>query len=102
MNAEQIGFALLILAILLFAGKWVRMQWRPAQKLFLPASILAGVIGLLLGPGVLGSLAQMVAGPDTALAEGAIPAPMLETWSELPGLLINVVFAALFSGCTPA
>ncbi len=74
------------------------MQWRPAQKLFLPASILAGVIGLLLGPGVLGSLAQMVAGPDTALAEGAIPAPMLETWSELPGLLINVVFAALFLG----
>lgn len=98
MNAEKIGFALLILAVLLFAGKWVRMHWRPAQKLFLPASILAGVIGLLLGPGVLGLLAQTVAGPETALADGAIPESMLKIWSELPGLLINVVFATLLLG----
>lgn len=28
------------------------MDGRPIQKLFLPASILAGAIGLMLGPGV--------------------------------------------------
>lgn len=98
MSPEKIGFALLILAVLLFAGKWVRMHWRPAQRLFLPASILAGVIGLLLGPGVLGQLAQTIAGPETALAEGVIPESMLKIWSELPSLLINVVFATLLLG----
>ncbi|WP_148864346.1 sodium/glutamate symporter [Marinobacter fonticola] len=98
MSAEQIGFALLILAILLYAGKWVRMHWRPAQKLFLPASILAGAIGLLLGPGVLGLLVRSTAGPDAALSQGAIPEAMLSIWSDLPGLLINVVFATLLLG----
>lgn len=98
MSPDQIGFALLILAVLLFAGKWVRMHWRPAQKLFLPASILAGAIGLILGPGVAGLLARTVAGPDTALAQGIIPESMLSLWSELPGLLINVVFATLLLG----
>ncbi|MDG5500231.1 sodium:glutamate symporter [Marinobacter sp. BGYM27] len=98
MTADQIGFALLILAVLLFLGKWVRMHWRPAQKLFLPASILAGAIGLLLGPGVLGLVVRSTAGPDAALAQGAIPESMLELWSELPGLLINVVFATLLLG----
>src|SRR5690554_64645 len=98
MSADQIGFSLLVLAVLLGVGKWVRMHWRPAQKLFLPASILAGAIGLLLGPGVLGALVGLVAGPDHALAEGAIPDWMLSVWSALPGLLINVVFATLLMG----
>lgn len=98
MSADQIGFSLLVLAVLLGIGKWVRMHWRPAQKLFLPASILAGAIGLILGPGVLGALTRLVAGPDNPLAEGAIPEWMLSVWSDLPGLLINVVFATLLMG----
>ncbi|BES73361.1 sodium/glutamate symporter [Marinobacter nanhaiticus D15-8W] len=98
MSADQIGFALLILAVLLFLGKWVRMNWRPAQKLFLPASILAGAIGLILGPGVLGLLVRTTVGPEAPLAQGAIPESMLEIWSDLPGLLINVVFATLLLG----
>lgn len=98
MSADQIGFSLLVLAVLLGVGKWVRMHWRPAQKLFLPASILAGAIGLLFGPGVLGALARALAGPDHALAQGAIPEWMLSAWSALPGLLINVVFATLLMG----
>lgn len=87
-----------MLAALLFLGKWVRMHWRPAQQLFLPASILAGAIGLLLGPGILGFLVRKTAGPDAALAQGVIPGFMLETWGSLPGLLINVVFATLLMG----
>lgn len=98
MTANQIGFALLVLAILLACGKWIRMHWRPAQKLFLPASILAGAIGLILGPGVLGALSRLVAGPENPLAQGAIPESILSIWSDLPGLLINVVFATLLMG----
>ncbi|MES1952692.1 sodium/glutamate symporter [Salinisphaera sp. S4-8] len=98
MSADQIGFSLLILAVLLYAGKWVRMHWAPAQKLFLPASILAGGIGLLLGPGVLGAIVRAVGGEEAPLAQGAIPESMLSIWSDLPGLLINVVFATLLLG----
>lgn len=98
MTADQVGFALLVLAVLLAAGKWLRMHWRPAQKLFLPASILAGAVGLILGPGVLGALSRTLFGPETPLAEGAIPESILSLWSDLPGLLINVVFATLLMG----
>ncbi|GAB2712076.1 sodium/glutamate symporter [Halomonas garicola] len=98
MSAEQVGFSLLMLAVLLYVGKWVRMHWRPAQQLFLPASILAGVVGLLLGPDVLGALARLIGGEGAPLAQGVIPETMLDTWSKLPGLLINVVFATLLLG----
>ena len=98
MSADQIGFSLLMLAVLLYAGKWVRMNWRPAQQLFLPASILAGGIGLILGPGVLGAVMRLVGGDDAPMAQGAIPESMLDIWSELPSLLINVVFATLLLG----
>lgn len=98
MTASQIGFSLLILGILIYLGKWLRMHWRPAQKLFLPASILAGGVGLLLGPGVLGAIVGAVAGLDTPLANGIFPQEMLTVWSSLPGLLINVVFATLLLG----
>ena len=98
MSADQIGFSLLMLAVLLYAGKWVRMNWRPAQQLFLPASILAGGIGLILGPGVLGAVMRLIGGDDAPMAQGAIPESMLDIWSELPGLLINVVFATLLLG----
>ncbi|MDX1551651.1 MAG: sodium:glutamate symporter [Marinobacter sp.] len=98
MTADQVGFALLMLAVLLAAGKWLRMHWRPAQKLFLPASILAGAVGLMLGPGVLGALSSTFFGPEAPLAEGAIPESILDLWSDLPGLLINVVFATLLMG----
>lgn len=98
MSAEQVGFSLLMLAILLYVGKWIRMHWRPAQQLFLPASILAGAVGLLLGPDVLGALARLIGGEGAPLAQGVIPETMLDTWSKLPGLLINVVFATLLLG----
>lgn len=67
------------------------MRW--VQKPFLPSSILAGVILLLLGPQVLG---QLVGGP---LEEAGLYTPgILETWGSLPGLLISVVFATMFLG----
>ena len=60
------------------------------QKLFLPASIIAGFIGLFLGPYLLGSVVEFE----------IIPQSMLNTWASLPGVLINIVFACLFLGFT--
>jgi glutamate:Na+ symporter, ESS family len=97
MSANVIGFSILLLGLLLAVSKLVRVRSRTAQKLFLPSSIIGGGIALLLGPDLLGNAASAL-GVD-ALAEGGVfTEPVLDVWSELPGLLISVVFATLFLG----
>ena len=98
MSAEMVGMSLLGLGVLLLAGKVVRIKSGLSQRLFLPSSIIAGVIGLLIGPSVLGAVVQRRAGEEHPLAGGLLPEPVLEVWSALPELLINVVFATLFLG----
>lgn len=95
MSPERVGFALLLLGVMLYAGKWLRLHWRPAQALFLPGSILAGFLGLLVGPHVLGAVTGV---GDGAFAEGPVPPWIYQLWGTLPGLLINVVFATLLMG----
>jgi len=94
----EIFAALVLLGLLLLAGKWLRLRVALFGHLFLPSSVIAGVLALLLGPYVLGRLAAAVAGAGSRLADGAFPAAVTDVWSELPGLLIAVVFAALFLG----
>lgn len=97
MSPSTIGLALLLLGIVALAGKLVRVRSRMAQRLFLPVSIIGGFIALILGPQVLGRLASWLGMP--ALEEGGIfGADVMNVWSELPGLLISVVFATLFLG----
>ena len=76
------------LSLLLLVGKLLRAKILLFQKLFLPASIIAGFIGLFLGPYLLGSVLEFE----------IIPRSMLTTWASLPGILINIVFACLFLG----
>ncbi|MGQ9671785.1 MAG: sodium/glutamate symporter [Candidatus Aminicenantales bacterium] len=75
------------LCVLLLIGKWIRVRVVLFQKLFLPASIIAGFIGLVLGPEVFGKYVLTV-----------IPSTMINSWAHLPSRLINVVFACLFLG----
>ena len=75
------------LSVLLLVGKLIRTKAVLLQKLFLPASVIAGFIGLALGPYILGQAGVQV-----------IPQEMLDTWATFPGRLINVVFACLFLG----
>lgn len=96
MSAERIGFAILLLGVLLVLAKLVRLRSRAAQRLFLPSSIIAGGIALLLGPDVLGRLGPAL-GLD-GLDGGLFGEDVLDVWAELPGLLISVVFATLFLG----
>ena len=71
-----------VLCLLLVAGKAVRTAVPFLRKLFLPSSLIAGAIGLVLltfwGDGCLSSCHK--------------------GWSSLPGFLINIVFATLFIG----
>lgn len=94
MTPQDVGFALILLGILLLVGKALRVTCAPLQRLFLPSSIIAGVIGLVLGAQVLGRLAA----EGTWLAGGLFPETVTKVWATLPGLLINVIFAGLFLG----
>ncbi len=88
---------LAVIGLFLVLGAWIRGRARWIRRLFLPASVVSGVLALMLGPGVLGSLAESAGGPGW-LASGLIPPGVLEVWSQLPVLLISVVFAGLFIG----
>ncbi|RCW45737.1 ESS family glutamate:Na+ symporter [Halopolyspora algeriensis] len=97
MSADNIGFALLLLGVLLLVAKLVRVKWRLAQRLFLPGSIIGGAIALLLGPDVFGNIASAL-GTDRFTEGGLFGSDIQQVWSSLPGLLISVVFAGLFLG----
>ncbi|MCG7333146.1 hypothetical protein [Salinicoccus roseus] len=98
MSPEHIGFALLILGIFLLVGKWIRMRVELMQNLFLPASVIGRFVALFLGPGVLGRIAGNFVGEDSFWTTGILTEEIMEVWSSLPGLMINIVFATLFIG----
>lgn len=89
------------LCLLLVFGKFLRMKSRLFQKLYLPASVLGGLSGLIL-------IQTLQALAPEAQTEGATPNLLsisefvsnhaMLGWNKLPGFLINIVFAALFLG----
>jgi glutamate:Na+ symporter, ESS family len=56
------------------------------RRMYLPASVAAGLILLLLSPQLIGKIAP----------EWSFEPAMYQAWSAMPVLLINVVFAGLF------
>lgn len=73
------------LSVLLGLGYWLRRRLVFLQRLYLPASVIAGLLGL--------ALLQTFQGLGIE-----IPSAWTAGWSRLPGILINVVFACLFLG----
>ncbi len=80
---------MLALAVLLLVGYVLRVKVRLLQKLFLPASVIGGGLGLLLGPAFLGEHALI-----------PIPTDWLTTYARIPGVLITPVMAASVLGLT--
>ncbi len=70
------------ICLMLVLGKLVRTFVPILQRLYLPASVIGGIIGLIL---------INVAGDSVSKA-------WYSSWSSFPGFLINVVFAGLFMG----
>ena len=92
-------FAFIIVGILLLIARVLKHKIRLFQTLYIPESIIAGTIALLLGTGALGAIAiSLGASPDSYIAGGLFPEEMQEVWSQAPGVFINIVFAALFLG----
>ncbi|SDB80857.1 glutamate:Na+ symporter, ESS family [Pelagirhabdus alkalitolerans] len=98
MSAEMIGFSFILIGVFLMIGKVVRLHVKTLRDLFLPSSIIAGFIGLFVGPEALGRLTSQWLDADSVFHQGLIPEFVLDVWSTLPSLFINIVFAALFLG----
>lgn len=89
------------LCILLVVGKVLRVRVRLFQKLYLPASVIGGLTGLIIIQVLLalrpetasGGLGGMVTALSDFMNDHATAG-----WRRLPGFLINIVFAALFLG----
>ena len=94
MTVGELFIALVIIALALVVSNALRLRITWLRKLFLPSSVIAGLILLLLGPDVIGRLMPTLFEDSP----GLFPAYVQESWAALPGLLINVVFAALFIG----
>ncbi|PRY64461.1 ESS family glutamate:Na+ symporter [Vreelandella songnenensis] len=94
MTVGELFIALVIIALALVVSNALRLKLAWLRKLFMPSSVIAGLILLLLGPDVIGRLIPTLFEDSP----GLFPAYVQESWSALPGLLINVVFAALFIG----
>ena len=72
------------LSFLLVAGKILRIRIPLLQRLYIPTSVIGGVLGLIV----------------LQVCGGSIPGGWTAGWTQLPGFLINIVFAALFLGVT--
>lgn len=80
MTVNSLLTDLTVMSLFLIIGFLVREVVKPLQKLFLPASIIGGIIALILGPQVLGL--------------AAIP----KSFSAYSGALIRFVMCALIFG----
>ena len=89
--------AFIILGLFLLIGRFLKQKIRIFDLLYLPESILAGGVALLLGKEGLGNIV-----PDqTFLANnGIFPETISDVWSQAPSVFINLVFATLFLGET--
>lgn len=94
MNLSQIANAIFLLGVFILIGKLIKLKVKILNDLFLPSSIIAGILALLLGEYVLGSFVDQ----GHWASEGIFPKSILRIWRDLPGMLINVVFACLILG----
>ena len=90
---DDVGLALLILTVLVLGSATLRRRIPFLRSLFIPNAITAGLLALLLGPQVLGNVVD-----EGRLSEGLWGAATVEVWEALPGMLINIVFAAILLG----
>lgn len=81
-SLDSLLFSTSLLGLLIFVGVVLRLKVKILKKLFIPASLIAGVLGLILGQ----------------YGFGIIPKDITATWGALPGRLITVVFAPMLMG----
>lgn len=76
--------SLSLLSLFLLIGVFLRAKLKIFQKLFLPASVIGGFIGLILSPEILKNITVY-----------SIPIEWIKLYSIIPGVLIIPIFAAV-------
>ena len=71
-----------IIGVLLVICTIIRLKIPFLRKAFIPASLLAGIVGMILGPHIL----------------GVIPADMMSSIGAIPSHMITIVFACMMLG----
>ena len=84
-TVEALLLYISIIGLLLFVATLLRLKITLFKKMFMPASLLAGLIALLLGPHFL----------------KIIPKEIISGMGALPGQMISVVFACMLIGFKP-
>ena len=82
---KQILVDLSVLSSLLLIGICLRKKVRFLQNLYVPASLIAGFVGLLIGPQILGRISPVYL-------------PVSDTLSSWAGQLVNIVLGLSFLG----
>lgn len=93
----DVFWAYILIAILILMGRLVRQHLRVLRSLYLPSSVIAGIIALLLGKSALGAIFQGI-NPESPLAQGLFSPNIQAVWSQSASVFINIVFATLFLG----
>jgi ESS family glutamate:Na+ symporter len=88
-SAESIGLSLVILSLVFAVAALIRRWTGPLRVLFIPTAVIGGFLALALGPEGAG---RVVGG------YGIFNPETFAVWRVLPGLLINVMCAALLLG----
>ena len=83
MKVFDVLIAFVALSLLLLLGTGLRQRLRWLRRLGLPEALVAGLLGMVIGPY---SVLRI------------FPEPVYAVWAQTPGVLINVVFATLFLG----
>lgn len=74
--------SIIVLALILALARFIKRSSPLLQRFFIPSALVAGVLGLVLGP-------QLT---------GIISSEITDYWAQWPKYLITVVFAGLFLG----
>src|SRR5215467_1202365 len=88
-TADDVGEAIVLLALVFLAAALIRKWSRHLRALFLPTAVIGGFLALALGPEGIGRLTG---------SNGIFPDQTFSVWTALPGLLINVMSASLLLG----
>src|SRR5262245_61018744 len=88
-SAENIGLSLVMLSVVFACAGLIRRWSRPLRALFIPTAVIGGFLALGLGPEGIGRLAD---------GNGIFSTETFAVWQALPGLLVNVMCAALLLG----
>ena len=87
--AQIVGLALVVLMAVIWLAWVIRRRAAFLRRLYVPTCVIGGFAMLALGPQVLGSFTG---------TQGLFPPEFIDVYRVLPGLLINVVFAAIMIG----